>query len=91
MTDWYRELTRRLLAAPAGATEEERARIYAECRASAPPGEAERLEVAIRRVEQQALLDTLSPPRPRSSPPVSSEAKAPPPRALWWAPWIRPD
>lgn len=89
LKDWYREITHRLLAADAG-TAEERERVYSECRVSAPPSEAERLEVAIRRLEQQALLETPAPRQAPSSPAVGSEPTATP-RALWWAPWIRPN
>lgn len=88
LKDWYREITHRLLAADAD-TAEKRERVYSECRASAPASEAERLEVAIRRLEQHALLETPAPPQSQSPPAVGSEPTATP-RALWWAPWIRP-
>lgn len=59
--DWYREITSRLDAAQAQ-TAEARAMIFDALRAEAPQPEHERLEVAIRRIEQHALLD--APPSP---------------------------
>ncbi|MGP1275981.1 MAG: hypothetical protein ACQRW7_11240 [Caulobacterales bacterium] len=70
MTDWYRELQMRLSAAGA-LTPETREQVYTELRAGAPDSEAGRLEVAIRRVEQHALLDA---PRAPAKPAIDPNA-----------------
>ena len=69
--DWYREINARLEAAQAH-TSEARRRVYDALRAETPAAEHDRLEVAIRRIEQHALLD--APPAPAPAPIAPTDA-----------------
>jgi len=60
--DWYREINARLASTQAQSADARRA-VFDALRAKAPASERDRLEVAIRRIEQHALID---------APPVST-------------------